>query len=92
MRTVFPEILSGAERRLRRMFSPRRLAIYIAGYVLGLVAFYLVSSVVRELSGTPASTAWVPDSGLLGAWVGFAIWSLVVAGIIWFVNRRRDAS
>jgi hypothetical protein len=84
--------MSGPERLLRRMSSPRRLAVYIAGSLLGLFAFYLVSSVTRQLSGTIASTAWVPSSGLLGAWVGFAIWSLVAVVIIWFVNGRRKVS
>jgi hypothetical protein len=73
----------------RRLKDPHRLKVYVIGYLLGLVVFYLVSSVIRMLAGTSASAAWVPSSAIWGVWAGFALWSLVAAAIIWFVNRRK---
>jgi hypothetical protein len=74
---------------IRRMMNPPGLRVYIIGYVLSLVISYLLSAVIRLLSGTSASAAWTPNSALLGVWVGFALWSLAAVVVMWFINRKR---
>jgi membrane protein implicated in regulation of membrane protease activity len=75
---------------MRRMTDPRWLALYVVGYALAMVIFYLLSSVIRLLAGTSGSAAWVPNSTVIGTWVGFALWSLTAIVIVWLVNQRRE--
>ena len=82
-------MVSDKVHRISRAQGTRRPSVFIAGYVLELAIFYLLSSVIRLLSGRPGN-AWVPDSAVLGAWAGFALWSLMATVIAWLVNRRRE--
>lgn len=75
---------------LWRRIDQQRSPILIIRYLLGVAAFYVASSVTREFSGTPADTAWVPNSTTLGALVGFAMGSLAALVAILLVKHRRQ--
>jgi integral membrane sensor domain MASE1 len=71
------------------MTGTRRLKIYVVGYLLGILISYVLSSVIRIISGTRASAAWLPSSALVGLWAGFPLWVVTAAILGSYINRRR---
>jgi hypothetical protein len=69
------------------MNTARWLKGFITGVIGGLVIPYLVASVYRLLSGSPAAKAFVPGASLVGFWAGFGLWVLILS-LVFFKVRR----
>jgi hypothetical protein len=59
--------------------------ISILGYISGIVISYLLISVYRLLTGTPAANSFIPNPNLAGTWAGSA---LVFSTLVFLAGRR----
>lgn len=66
------------------------LTRFVSVLVLGIAISYLLASLIRLARGKAAAQAFLPNSVLIGAWAGFALFLITAMLIIKFMKRRHS--